>query len=129
MEFLHDNSFNNRHFEEWQKSLPVLLSKVTKNALQDHQLKTLFLGSWHLLDTHCALKRWLQFELCKVLTQLDIDILSIQVNITLKWMPGDLVDKSQLVQVMAWCRHAPLCGVRGTLSALTFLHIVIVEEE
>ena len=35
---------------------------------------------------------------------LEIDISSIQLNIGLEQMPGDLVDgKSTLVQVMAWC--------------------------
>ena len=36
-----------------------------------------------------------------------IDILSIQMNIILGWMPEDLIDgKSTLVQVMAWCSQA-----------------------
>ena len=35
---------------------------------------------------------------------MEIDILSIQVDITLEWMPEDLVGgKSTLVQVMAQC--------------------------
>ena len=38
-----------------------------------------------------------------------IDILSIQVNITLKWMPEDLVDgKSTFIQVMARCQAKSL---------------------
>ena len=38
---------------------------------------------------------------------LGIDVLSIPVNITLEWMPEDLIDgKSTLVQVMARCHQA-----------------------
>ena len=44
----------------------------------------------------------------KCQTQFGVDdILSIQVNITLEWMPEDHVDgKSTLIQVMAWCHQA-----------------------
>ena len=39
---------------------------------------------------------------------LGINILSIQVDITVEWMPDDRIDfKTALVQVMAWCRQAP----------------------
>ena len=38
---------------------------------------------------------------------LGIDILGIHVDISMEWMPVDLIDsKSTLVQVMAWCRQA-----------------------
>ena len=37
-----------------------------------------------------------------------IDILSISLEITIRWMPQHLTEhKSTLVQVMAWCRQAP----------------------
>ena len=48
---------------------------------------------------------WLWFEICKYIV--GIGILSIQVNITLEWIPEDIVDiESTLVKVMAWCHEA-----------------------
>ena len=36
-----------------------------------------------------------------------MDLLGIQVNISLEWMPKDFIDgNSRLIQVMVWCRQA-----------------------
>ena len=65
-------------------------------ALCEKELKLLF-------PEKCG---W-DFKCVKFKHNLKIEILNIQVNITLEWMPEDFIgDKSTLVQVMAWCRQA-----------------------
>ena len=55
----------------------------------------------HTLGCGCG------FKCVNLKHNLGIDILSVQLNITLEWIPEDLVDvKSTLVQVMAWCCQA-----------------------
>ena len=64
--------------------------------LQLNMLKSLFLER-----CGCDFK-WVNFK-----HNLGIGILSISINITLEWIPENLVDpKSIWGQVMAWCRQA-----------------------
>ena len=48
---------------------------------------------------------------------LGIDILSIEINITLKWKTKDLVEgKPTFVQVMAWCHYLSQCWTKSMLT-------------
>ena len=63
-----------------------------------------YIATWtHWLLGRCGY----DFESVNFKYDLGIDILSIQINITLEWMPEDHIDgQPTLVQVMAWCRQA-----------------------
>ena len=42
----------------------------------------------------------------KLISRMDIYILSISCEIALMWMPQDLTDQSSTVKLLAWCRQA-----------------------
>ena len=76
------------------------LLNFKRNSIQTNITLGWILGDWYIEHSnkhHHVLNTW------------GIDILSIQINITLKWMSEDLIDgKSTLFQVMAWCRQATI---------------------
>ena len=65
---------------------------------------------WNKLIGTLELEMWQQFQICNLLLFkliLWIDILSVSYKIVISTMPQNTIDKSTLVQVMAWCHQAP----------------------
>ena len=111
-------------YQIWEQSIPWFLSYRVNTIAGGGRLRRktitspvpsdtgdIIIAQWttrNKLKLIVPWKIWLWFQLCTFPTHsMGIDILSIEINIILEWMPEALVDdKSTLVQVMAWCWQA-----------------------